>query len=297
MSPTPPSLQVQWLKESRAAVEDFLSREGTVFHSHGFLQSKPGSYCCAVVFRQEQVLAAWPLLLSTKFGVQGFFLPPFAYRYGPVIAAGEDRERLLSLLYSVLPAYSMVLKCPYPLGHSPLWKQWGFRIRSHRSHVLSPGYGPQHLNRRKRQYLAQALKSLEKGQMVETLEDRKPLLRLGYKDARGKPLGSLLCLYDAHHLYHLQPDFPKGSILGILSFYQAALWAKARGLVLDTEGSQIPGVDQFYKQMGGIEFHYAYMERYRGWARILVPLKRALLSVGKAVGLRPPNHKGQGSPY
>ncbi len=296
MNPPSAPLQVQLLLEPHPSVEDFLSREGTVFHSYAHLSARPGQYYCAVVLQGQEILAAWPLLLSRRGGILGFFLPTFTYRYGPVLKPSHEASCLLKMLYEILPPYSMVLKCPLPLGSHPLWQQWGFEVSLHQSNLLPEGYGPLHMNLRKRQYLKRALRDLEEGNVLETVENNPPQRLYRYTDASGLPLGSLLCLYDHRYLYHLKPDFPKGSILGILSFYHAALWAQDRGLTFDTEGSQIPGVDLFYKQMGGIGFQYAYLERYRGWAKILVPLKRGFAKLGKAVFPRVPNRRAHGNP-
>lgn len=72
----------------------------------------------------------------------------------------------------------------------------------------------------------------------------------------GLPLAGTFCPYDRWNMYHLisassRVDDPVLKRCNVLSLYMAVSFANQRGLGFDFEGSNIPGVANFYRMMGG----------------------------------------------
>lgn len=76
-------------------------------------------------------------------------------------------------------------------------------------------------------------------------------------DNKGNAIAAAYCPYDKSTMYHLvgasiRSDDKRFSRANLLSLYYAILNANKLGLNFDFEGSNIPGVANFYRMMGGI---------------------------------------------
>lgn len=88
--------------------------------------------------------------------------------------------------------------------------------------------------------------------------------------ASGEPLSGAFCPFDQHYAYHIINASVNhaDSLLNksnILSAYLAVQQALDKGLGFDFEGSNIPGVAQFYRMMGGVPTVFYRVQKANNW--------------------------------
>lgn len=87
------SFQIKICKEHSSEVEDFLLNNGTIFHSYAFLSTVGDEYQ-AIVIREDKsnnIAGVLPLVKTIKNRLKAFHIPPYAYKFGPVIDSTQAK--------------------------------------------------------------------------------------------------------------------------------------------------------------------------------------------------------------
>lgn len=105
--------------------------------------------------------------------------------------------------------------------------------------------------------------------MIKGLGDQHAYSLVLYSD-QGEALSGAFCPFDAHYAYHIinASVHHEDALLNksnILAAYLAVNEALNRGLGFDFEGSNIPGVAQFYRMMGGQPSLFYRVQKANNW--------------------------------
>lgn len=113
--------------------------------------------------------------------------------------------------------------------------------------------------------------------MVAAVRDQQRGIQLTARDARGRPHASLLLVWDRRSAYNLlQGSDPalRDSGANAWLLWEAIQRQVGTGRAFDFEGSQLPGVEAFFRSFGAPLRTYYQMEWVHPWIRPLWSLRR-----------------------
>lgn len=222
----------------------FLEEHGTVFHDPSFLTSVGRDFRYVVVADREtgEIAGALPLVKSRKFGMFSYHIPPFGYRFGPVVSSAfaSNKEEIIDCLLRVVQRESHV-DFNLSLSDEDIipYKTHGFSILASQTHQVekATSYNLNSVHVSKRRYLKKLINLLESGQILvnngadclsdllaiyrqnanmvgfashdkelealfHNLSERRYYAHVLYSK-NGEPLAGAFCPYDRHFAYHL----------------------------------------------------------------------------------------------
>lgn len=258
--------------------------------------------------------ATFPLSLSRKARIKGNFIPPYGHLYGPLLKDKNDLEAVISAIpkkwLGALNSIKLVLDDHDLL---PLLKSKGIitPTQCHRVESTTSDL-PATINSSKKRYLKKLLKLQESGEILlkegkdciddlvhlqqqtaeknnfnSSIELLERLIRHCPNDMsysfvlyyKNEPIAGAWCPFDNRYAYHLvnaSKDHSDSLInkANILCTYLSIQKALDLNLGFDFEGSNLPGVANFYRQMGGKPVIYYRVDWPQNWMGKMYTLLR-----------------------
>lgn len=297
------SLQCRELEKAEFSLWDNFVRMhpmGTIFHQTAWLGMLAGGEVRVIaVWKDEQIIGGVSLLLSKKYGVPGYHIPPFTQYFSPLYynaanspqSITEEHACLESILNKIGSANHIDFKLPSG-HHSFLPYHWkGFETTVVLTHLIKGTKESYQLglDKKRQGELKRLKKGIDAGEISieekisegelamlvkETCErknfnfNENVLLQLVNNaesipakiiSIRSKQHGLVafgFFPYDEKAMYNLVNLSVRGikGMLGtvnLLLLNEAIEFALDKNLSFDFEGSMLPGVEAFFRKMGG----------------------------------------------
>ena len=227
-------------KSKEVKIESFLQEHGSVFHSYDYLNAVGEDYICIVIEDNENVLAALPLVKSTKNRVRAYHIPPHTHIFGPVVNSNylDKTFDLIKTLLQSLPKAAHYDFKMYNSGDVLPYLEYGLSVTSVQSHIYKSNfeYSVQRISKNKKQDINKLKKLIDSNQITIIENDKsqnKYLLNLyietskraGFspkldklislmdsdinfysnviKDVNGNAIAGTFCPKDQNNLYHI----------------------------------------------------------------------------------------------
>ena len=227
-------------REKTAHVEQFIQDNGSVFQTFAYLNSVGENYVCLAIEENEIILAALPLVKSTKNMIKAYHIPPHTHIFGPVVNKNyqEDSYDLIKRILQALPNASHYDFKVYNNGDILPYLELGFSVSTVQTHILNSTleYTINSISKNKKQDINKLIKLVTSSQLsiIENENNQHKYLvnlynetskRAGFKpqteklislmesdisfysniikDSNGNAIAGTYCPSDNNNLYHV----------------------------------------------------------------------------------------------